>query len=628
MAAVRATPRELVAELLRSTTCYDALPHSGKVVVFDVGLPVRLAFFALVEHECTAAPLWDSARGCFAGMVTVTDFIQMMLQYHRAGAAADALSGNTLAAWKAEQARRLAEHTQRPPSGPAARDAAVAGAVPLEVTAAGIGGSAAAPFPFPAGLVQVRPDASLLEACLLLRRHRIHRVAVVPRETDWARGDASAVCDAAAATSKVRGDPMAKHDAALKRAAETRQAERAASGAAAKATAAAAAAASLGPRHHAAVLGGGGASGTGSVVSQSPEPWEAEPDPGVRLLLAAGMVRPPKPASAPAPAAGISSSNNASGGGGGGGSSSSSSSSSTGAGTGTAAAGSGAAVSLPAAAGRRVALSRREGRLEDTPAAATVLGVLTHRSLLHAMVERFSLDTDAVWAGGGGRAAPGSDAGVLSESVAAAGMGTWAAAGRQLVTARVDTPLADVLGLLAAHRVSCVPLVEAGPAGRLVDVWGREDVLFLATDPSLGALSAPVGATRRAQLGASDGVHSVRTCCAQDSVRRVVDTFAATRVSRLVGVDAEGRPVGVVTLADVFQYFTDAIGAGDGAASEAAGAGRGFWLPQGAGAAAGGPAGESIGLAAASDEGQDSPGRDQDDDGDVDEDDDDNVDMG
>ncbi|KAA0161023.1 hypothetical protein FNF28_05229 [Cafeteria roenbergensis] len=545
MAAVRATPRELVAELLRSTTCYDALPHSGKVVVFDVGLPVRLAFFALVEHECTAAPLWDSARGCFAGMVTVTDFIQMMLQYHRAGAAADALSGNTLAAWKAEQARRLAEHTQRPPSGPAARDAAVAGAVPLEVTAAGIGGSAAAPFPFPAGLVQVRPDASLLEACLLLRRHRIHRVAVVPRETDWARGDASAVCDAAAATSKVRGDPMAKHDAALKRAAETRQAERAASGAAAKAAAAAAAAASLGPRHHAAVLGGGGgASGTGSVVSQSPEPWEAEPDPG------------------------------------------------------------------------------------DTPAAATVLGVLTHRSLLHAMVERFSLDTDAVWAGGGGRAAPGSDAGVLSESVAAAGMGTWAAAGRQLVTARVDTPLADVLGLLAAHRVSCVPLVEAGPAGRLVDVWGREDVLFLATDPSLGALSAPVGATRRAQLGASDGVHSVRTCCAQDSVRRVVDTFAATRVSRLVGVDAEGRPVGVVTLADVFQYFTDAIGAGDGAASEAAGAGRGLWPPQGAGAAAGGPAGESIGLAAASDEGQDSPGLDQDDDGDVDEDDDDNVDMG
>ena len=266
--------------------------------------------------------------------------------------------------------------------------------------------------------------------------------------------------------------------------------------------------------------------------------------------------------------------------------------------------------------------------MEDTPAAATVLGVLTHRSLLHAMVERFSLDTDAVWAGGGGRAAPGSDAGVLSESVAAAGMGTWAAAGRQLVTARVDTPLADVLGLLAAHRVSCVPLVEAGPAGRLVDVWGREDVLFLATDPSLGALSAPVGATRRAQLGASDGVHSVRTCCAQDSVRRVVDTFAATRVSRLVGVDAEGRPVGVVTLADVFQYFTDAIGAGDGAASEAAGAGRGLWPPQGAGAAAGGPGGESIGLAAASDEGQDSPGLDQDDDGDVDEDDDDNVDMG
>lgn len=399
---------------------------------------------------------------------------------------------------------------------------------------------------------------------------------------------------------------MAKHDADLKHAAESRLAQR-------TAASAAAAAAVLAPGHHAvaasagAGAGGGDGPGPGSVVSQSPEPWEEEPDPGARLLLAAGMVRAPKPVTAP-------------------GSSSSSRADARSRG----AADHASTVSLPASAGRRVALSRREGRLEDTPAAATVLGVLTHRSLLHAMVERFSLDTDAVWAGTGARAAPGSDAGVLTEGVAAAGMGTWAGPGKRLVTASVDTPLADVLGLLAAHRVSCVPLVEAGPRGRLVDVWGREDVLFLATDPSLGALSAPVGATRRAQLGASDGVHSVRTCCAQDSVRRVVDAFAATRVSRLVGVDAEGRPVGLITLADVFQYFTDAIGGGDGAAKEAEVGRAGAWQAGSAAAAAGTLGGERIGLAAHSDEGHSTPGQDGDDDGDddVDEDDDDDVDMG
>lgn len=66
--------RRAFASFLASTTCYDALPASSKVVVFDVTVPLRLAFYALVENEVTAAPLWDSARGEFAGMVTVTDF--------------------------------------------------------------------------------------------------------------------------------------------------------------------------------------------------------------------------------------------------------------------------------------------------------------------------------------------------------------------------------------------------------------------------------------------------------------------------------------------------------------------------------------------------------------------------
>ena len=49
----------VLATFLRSHSCYELLPKSAKVVVFDVDIPVRLAMFALVEHDVTAAPLWD-----------------------------------------------------------------------------------------------------------------------------------------------------------------------------------------------------------------------------------------------------------------------------------------------------------------------------------------------------------------------------------------------------------------------------------------------------------------------------------------------------------------------------------------------------------------------------------------
>ena len=42
--------RLLMADFLRSSRAYDILPESNKVVVFDVTVPVRLAFYALVEH--------------------------------------------------------------------------------------------------------------------------------------------------------------------------------------------------------------------------------------------------------------------------------------------------------------------------------------------------------------------------------------------------------------------------------------------------------------------------------------------------------------------------------------------------------------------------------------------------
>ena len=40
--------------------CYDLIPTSAKLVVFDTQLLVKKAFFALVYNGVRAAPLWDS----------------------------------------------------------------------------------------------------------------------------------------------------------------------------------------------------------------------------------------------------------------------------------------------------------------------------------------------------------------------------------------------------------------------------------------------------------------------------------------------------------------------------------------------------------------------------------------
>jgi hypothetical protein len=42
--------RAAVLSLLQATTAYDLMAESSKVVVFDVAIPLRTAFYALVEH--------------------------------------------------------------------------------------------------------------------------------------------------------------------------------------------------------------------------------------------------------------------------------------------------------------------------------------------------------------------------------------------------------------------------------------------------------------------------------------------------------------------------------------------------------------------------------------------------
>ncbi|NXF31920.1 AAKG3 kinase, partial [Nyctibius bracteatus] len=100
---------EVYMHFMRSHCCYDAVPTSCKLVVFDISLEIKKAFVALVANGVRAAPLWDSktqsfvgeckqplplrgSEGCgqcyqpprvSAGMLTITDFINILHRYYR-----------------------------------------------------------------------------------------------------------------------------------------------------------------------------------------------------------------------------------------------------------------------------------------------------------------------------------------------------------------------------------------------------------------------------------------------------------------------------------------------------------------------------------------------------------------
>lgn len=145
--------------------CYDLIPTSAKLVVFDTQLLVKKAFFALVyngklnhfkrKNNCKlqdvcssffflgvrAAPLWDSNKQEFVGMLTITDFIKI-LQMHFKSAEVDIeeLEDHKLDTW------REVLNDSRP-------------------------------------FINISPDASLYEAIKTLIQNRIHRLPVIEPDT-------------------------------------------------------------------------------------------------------------------------------------------------------------------------------------------------------------------------------------------------------------------------------------------------------------------------------------------------------------------------------------------------------------------------------------------------------------
>ncbi|XP_007519897.2 5'-AMP-activated protein kinase subunit gamma-3 [Erinaceus europaeus] len=74
---------QVYMHFMQEHSCYDAMATSSKLVIFDTTLEIKKAFFAMVANGVRAAPLWDSKKQSFVGMLTITDFILVLHRYYR-----------------------------------------------------------------------------------------------------------------------------------------------------------------------------------------------------------------------------------------------------------------------------------------------------------------------------------------------------------------------------------------------------------------------------------------------------------------------------------------------------------------------------------------------------------------
>nr|XP_046211702.1 5'-AMP-activated protein kinase subunit gamma-2-like isoform X5 [Oncorhynchus gorbuscha] len=130
---------DIYMRFMKSHKCYDIVPTSSKLVVFDTTLQVKKAFFALVANGVRAAPLWETKKQSFVGMLTITDFINILHRYYKSPMVQIyELEEHQIETWR----ELYLQETFKP-------------------------------------LVNISPDASIFDAVYSLIKNKIHRLPVI-----------------------------------------------------------------------------------------------------------------------------------------------------------------------------------------------------------------------------------------------------------------------------------------------------------------------------------------------------------------------------------------------------------------------------------------------------------------
>ncbi|KAI9860794.1 MAG: AMP-activated serine/threonine-protein kinase regulatory subunit [Trichoglossum hirsutum] len=70
-----------IRAFLKVRTSYDVLPLSFRLIVLDTALLVKKSLNILIQNGIVSAPLWDSKTSTFAGLLTTSDYINVIQYY-------------------------------------------------------------------------------------------------------------------------------------------------------------------------------------------------------------------------------------------------------------------------------------------------------------------------------------------------------------------------------------------------------------------------------------------------------------------------------------------------------------------------------------------------------------------
>lgn len=121
---------------------------------------------------------------------------------------------------------------------------------------------------------------------------------------------------------------------------------------------------------------------------------------------------------------------------------------------------------------------------------------------------------------------------------------------KTISTCTMNTPVIDVIHLLAHNSVSSIPILNE--EDKLVNVYEAVDVLGLVKGGMYTDLDLSVGDALLRRAEDFEGVH---TCTVNDRLSTIMDTIRKSRLHRLFVVDDEGKLVSVITLSDILNYL-------------------------------------------------------------------------
>ncbi|KWU45977.1 hypothetical protein RHOSPDRAFT_15668 [Rhodotorula sp. JG-1b] len=138
---------EGIRTFVASKSCYDILPESFRLIVFDTKLGITKSLQALVTNGVVSAPLYDSTTHRFAGMFTLADVVHLIQYYYLTAHKYE----NVIAEVEAFQLESLREIEQA-----------------IDVP--------------PPPTISVHPDQPLADACAALVRTHARRLPLVDRD--------------------------------------------------------------------------------------------------------------------------------------------------------------------------------------------------------------------------------------------------------------------------------------------------------------------------------------------------------------------------------------------------------------------------------------------------------------